>query len=161
MGADPYCYYIDYEEDKNSALQKLRQREFDAGRYFPIMDKWDIPYALDNLSLPVAPAPGKRHEFINEVFEDEDTLEEGTYSILDLIEISYELKRGAAYVLMKEELIEYLGTDKPTREIIEDKIEDYYDYLVEVFTIRGVGVCITVYKDDVPTGLYFGGHTYD
>ena len=27
MGADPYFYYVSYEEDKNNALQKLRQRE--------------------------------------------------------------------------------------------------------------------------------------
>ena len=57
MGADPYFYYVDYEEDKNNALQKLRQREFEAGRYAPVMYQWDIPYPLDDLSD--APTPGK------------------------------------------------------------------------------------------------------
>ena len=33
MCADFYGYYVPYQEDKNKALQELRLREFEAGRY--------------------------------------------------------------------------------------------------------------------------------
>jgi len=33
MGADFYGYYVPYQEDRNKALQELRLREFEAGRY--------------------------------------------------------------------------------------------------------------------------------
>ena len=35
MGADPWWYYVKYQEDIEDALQDLRQREFIAGRYYP------------------------------------------------------------------------------------------------------------------------------
>jgi hypothetical protein len=33
MGGDPYWYAVPYQQDTDKALQELRQREFDAGRY--------------------------------------------------------------------------------------------------------------------------------
>jgi len=159
MGADPYFYYVDYDEDKNNALQKLRQREFDAGRYSPVMYQWDIPYPLANLSN--APAPGKQHASIEEVMEDEQVMEEGTGTILDIMQISDKLGEGSAYVPTNEELIEHFGTDKPTSEIIDEKVWYYWEHVANSFGVRGVGICITAYHNDAPSALYFGGYSYD
>ena len=159
MGADSYFYYVNYEEDKNSALQKLRQREFEAGRYSPAMYQWDIPYPVDNLED--APTPGKQHPSIEEVWKDELVMEQGTGTILDIMQLSDKLDYSSAYILKEEELIKHFGTDKPTREIIDKKIWDYWEYVANSFGVRGVGICITVYKNDVPAELYFAGFSYD
>ena len=52
MGADPYWYFVPYEPDIESALQKLRRREFEAGRYNPVIKSMRFP-----LSDP-PPSPG-------------------------------------------------------------------------------------------------------
>ena len=159
MGADPYFYYVKYEEEKNNALQKLRQREFEAGRYFPVMFQGDIPFPLDNLSD--APSPGKQHNTLEEITDEEDFMESGTGSILDIMQLSDELDYCSAYVVTKEELIEFFGTDKPTREIIDEKVWDYWEDIANRFGVRGVGICITAYDNDVPAELYFGGYSFD
>ena len=37
MGGHPCYYVVPYENDINHALQALRQREFEAGRYNPVV----------------------------------------------------------------------------------------------------------------------------
>jgi len=159
MGADPYFYYVDYDEDKNNALQKLRQREFEAGRYSPVMYQWDIPFPLDNLSA--APKPGQGHRTLKEAMEDEYIMEGGTGTILDIKKLSDKLDYASAYVIRGEELIKYFGTDKPTREIIDENVWGFWEHISNSFGVRGVGICLTVYRNDVPTELYFGGYSYD
>ena len=36
MGGEPWFYFFPYQADINSALQALRRREFQAGRYNPV-----------------------------------------------------------------------------------------------------------------------------
>ena len=93
--------------------------------------------------------------------EDEFVMEAGTGTILDILHISDNMDYSPAYILKEEELIEHFGTDKPTREIIDEKVWDYWDHVADSFGIRGVGICITAYQDDVPIKLYFGGYSYD
>ena len=160
MGADPYWYYVPYEEDKNNALQKLRKREFEAGRYNPVMFKFDE--SLNWGLIDIEKTYPKIHETIEEIFEDEWAIDQGTSSILDLNEISETECFGGAYILKKEELIKYFNTEKPTREIIENKVWDYWAYTGDyVESVRGRGICITVYDDDMPTELYFAGYSWD
>ena len=159
MGANPYFYYVDYESDKNRALQKLRKREFEAGRYAPVMYQWDVPYPLDDLEN--APAPGSKHATIEEALHDEFAVEVGTGTILDILQLSDKLDYSSAYIVNKEELIVHFGTDKPTREIIDEKVWDYWDYIENIFGVRGVGICITAYRDGGPDKLYFAGYSYD
>jgi len=42
MGAHPYWYFVKHEPDIDHALQQLREREFRAGRYNPV-----IRYSFD------------------------------------------------------------------------------------------------------------------
>jgi hypothetical protein len=55
MGAEPYWYYIDYQSDISAALNTLRQREFEAGRYNPVIPFLEFPIRENS------PKPGKQH----------------------------------------------------------------------------------------------------
>jgi hypothetical protein len=43
MGAHPYWYTVKYRPEVDAALEDLRQREFQAGRYNPVMPFIDFP----------------------------------------------------------------------------------------------------------------------
>ncbi len=147
MGAEPYFYFVDYQEDLDQALQELRRREFLAGRYYPAMDFLDFP--VD----PRAPSPGARHDSIEEAFEDADA--DGTRSILDLDRISDEPDFGAVTPLSDETLEALYGTTRPTREMIEQNMDFFEDL------DRGHGTSIVVWKDGKPDEILFAGYSYD
>jgi hypothetical protein len=147
MGAEPWFYFVPYQSDINRALQDLRRREFEAGRYNPVI--WMPPFPVDSNS----PAPGARHASIEEAMEAADA--DGTRSILDMERISETPDDGAVVALPNEELIALFGTDKPTREMIEDN-----DDLFEILE-RGQGVYVIAYQDDEPSQIYFAGYSFD
>ena len=82
MGSHPYFYFTKYQEDTNAALQTLRQREFEAGRYSPVMSMWDFEFPPNENS----PTPESQHSSIDEAMEDGGA--DGTGSILDINRIS-------------------------------------------------------------------------
>ena len=147
MGAEPWFYFVPYQSDINRALQDLRRREFEAGRYNPVI--WMPPFPVDSNS----PAPGAQHATIQEAMEEADA--DGTRSILDIERISDTPDDGAVVALPTEELIDLFGTDKPTREMIEDN-DDLFEMLE-----RGQGVYVVAYQDDEPSQIYFAGYSYD
>lgn len=147
MGSSPYWYFVDYEDDFNAALLKLREKEFKAGRYNPVVPFPEFPISEDSLS------PGAQHESIEEALED--ALDEGTRSILDLAIVGCMDDFCIARVLEAEELIDFFGTDKPTQEMVED-CDELYDSID-----RGKGVCIPIYQNDVPVKLFFMGYSFD
>jgi hypothetical protein len=132
MGAEPWDYFVPYEEDVQEALEKLRQREFRAGRY---------------RGSEYHPAT------IEEVLENMD--EDGTASILDITHIAEEPDFFAVTPLPSEELVRLFGTDQPTREMIERDMDFYEDIN------RGQGVYIIAYKDGKPSEIFFGGYSFD
>ena len=146
MGAEPYWYFVKYEPDVEAALQKLRQREFAAGRYNPVTSSLEFPLGPD------APSPGAQHASIEEAVEASG--EEGTRSILDLAQIGPEAEFLVAKLLSKDDLEAIFGTAQPTHEMLEDF--SVFDSLE-----RGTGVCVTVYKDGKPSELFFGGYSID
>ena len=147
MGAEPYFYFVKYQADLDRALQELRQREFRAGRYFPAMEFLNFP--ID----PKAPSPGAQHSSIAEAFEDADA--SGTGSILDLERISDEPDFGAVTPLRDGALKALYGTARPTRDMVEKKM-DFFDDLD-----RGQGTSIVVWKDGKPDEILFAGYSYD
>src|SRR4051794_24516397 len=96
MGAEPYFYFTKYQKDTNAALQKLRQQEFKAGRYNPVLPFLQFPIG------PRSPAPGAQHRSIDEALEDSDA--DGTRSILDLDRVADEPDFGAAVPLDPSQL---------------------------------------------------------
>ena len=147
MGGESWFYFVPYQADVIGALQALRRREFQAGRYNP---------ATPFLEFPVdagTSGPGAQHASIEEAIEDADA--DGTRSILDMERISAEPDYGAVTPLSDEALIDLFGTTKPTREMLESS-----DELFESLE-RGQGVYVVAYQDDKPSELFFAGYSFD
>ncbi len=147
MGGHPWFYFVDYEADINAALQKLRRREFLAGRYNPVM--WFPEFPIG----PQSPTPGAQHDSIEEAIEDADA--DGTRSILDMERVSDAPDYSVVAPLPENVLTGLFGTNKPTRELVEGS-DDLYEHLE-----RGQGVYIVVYSDDRPSEIFFAGYSFD
>jgi hypothetical protein len=147
MGGHPWFYYVDYEADVEAALQKLRRREFAAGRYNPAVDFPEFP--VDENS----PAIGAQHGSIEEAIEDADA--DGTRSILDMLNVSDAPDYNVVAPLSSEKLVELFGTDRPTYEMIEES-DELYEELE-----RGKGIYIIAYKGDRPSKILFAGYSFD
>jgi len=132
MGAHPYEYYVPFEPDAQSALDKLRQRVFASG-----------DYATADLH-PSTP---------EEAFELGE--EEGTASILDIAHVAAAPDFCCAAPFTADELLEYFGTDEPSRDDLRagDAFWDDLD--------RGQARFATVYAAGRPTELYFVGYSFD
>jgi hypothetical protein len=148
MGAHPYWYLTKYTPNPNTALQALRQREFRAGRYNPVMRLIGFPVG------PNSPAPGARHATIEAAFEAAD--EDGTRSILDIEQTGDEPDFGVACPLDEDVLEEFYGTTRPTREQVLESVFDVFEDIE-----RGHAVYLTIYKDGKPDEYLFAGYSYD
>jgi hypothetical protein len=147
MGAHPYWYFTKYEADVEAALHKLRRREFEAGRYNPIMPFMEFPVDLN------AESPGAQHQSIQHARDAADM--DGTRSILDIESISDTIEFGAAAPLDDVVLEDLYDTTKPTREMVESNM-DFFEQVD-----RGQAVYVVVYKDGKPDELCFAGYSFD
>lgn len=141
MGAHPFWYTVKYRQDVDAALEELRQREFSAGRYNPVMPFISLPIT------PSSPAPGSRHRTIQDALDASDA--DGARSILDINSIADKPDFGVAAPLSKEVLESLYGTDQPTRAAVEANREFFED--IE----RGHAVYIVLYANGVPSELLF------
>lgn len=148
MGGHPWFYFVEYEPDVNAALRKLRQREFEAGRYNPAVDFPEFPLTADS------PAPGAQHDSIDEAIEDADA--DGTRSILDMERVSDEPDYNAVAPMPRETLLELFGTERPSREMVDES-----DGLFELMDERGQGVYVIVYEGERPSEIFFAGYSFD
>jgi hypothetical protein len=133
MGAEPWDYFVPYEDNIQAALDKLREREFLAGRY----------NGSEN-------GP----ETIEEIMEWMD--EDGTRSILDITTVAEEPNFCTVAPLPREGLIELFGTDRPTRRMIEQRMLDVYENID-----RGQGIYVVAYEGNKPSEIFFGGYSFD
>jgi hypothetical protein len=179
MGSTGWSYYTPYKEDIAQALQDLRQREFEGGHHqqfwlfeevpeevFEELDElepedWDqSPQKLleafvrvlerkhIHAELPSAP------QTIDELLERNGP--DGTHSILDIDHIASQPEDGAAVPLPEAKLLEWFGTNRPTRALVEKVSAD--DFL-EVFLDRWQAIFIIIYQDGYPSEIYFTGHS--
>ncbi len=132
MGAEPWDYFVPYEPDIRAALEKLRQREFRAGRYRGSEDN---------------PAT------IEEAIENMDA--DGTGSILDMMAVGERPDFFTVALMPSEVQRRLFGTDKPTRQMIE-RNHDFWEDIE-----RGQGVYIIAHKDGKPSEIFFGGYSFD
>ena len=147
MGAHPYYYSVKYQSDVEAALQELRQREFEAGRYNPVEPFLDFPLR------PNSPAPGAQHSSVDQAREE--AAEDGTRSILDVGGIAEEPDFCVAAPLSKETLVRYFGTVQPTKEMVGESL----DFLEAID--RGQCFYFTIFKDGRPSELFFAGYSFD
>jgi len=148
MGAEPWEYFVPYQNDVNRALQDLRKREFEAGRYNPVQPFPSPP--------EMGVAPGAQHASIEEAIDAAGA--DGTRSILDMQRVASDpddVDFGVVAPVPADVLQEMLGTDRPTREMVQDCPE-----LLEGVE-RGQGIYVIVHKDGKPGEIYFGGYSYD
>lgn len=148
MGAHPWFYLVPYQQDVRRAMLELREREFRAGRYNPVV-------AFPHMS---SAAPGARHRSIDEAREAADA--DGTRSIVDMDDVADEPgdpddpQFGVVTPVAPELLEDLYGTTQPTREMISDMA-----FLEEIE--RGTGVYIVVYNKGQPSELCFAGYSFD
>jgi hypothetical protein len=142
-----YYYFVPYQKDINSALQKLREREFKAGRYNPVIEFPEFPITEKSLM------PGPLHQSIEEAVESTEA--EGTRSILDLQEVSDTADYFMVTGVPKNKLIKIYKTEKPTHEMIINNLS----ILDDVPRIEGIYAII--FKDNVPSEIFFGGWSAD
>jgi len=147
MGGHPWFYFAPYQRDINAALITLRQKEFEAGRYNPVIPFPDFPVMAD------AAAPGAQHFSIEAARDAADA--DGTRSILDMDRVGQSPDFGVVALFPKEQLIELYGTDKPTREMVEENL----DFLEDIE--RGQGIYFLTYQYGEPSEIVFAGYSYD
>lgn len=165
MGASGWQYVVAYEPDLNRALQNLRQREFEAGRYFNpyqfltmgidqgFLTTQQVQALQPTLAtLREAPAPRTIAQL------QEQNAEEGTHSILDIELITEVPQFGAASPLTTEQLMQVFGTPHPSLEKIIEKAKAF-----ELSHFRGLGegLYIIAYTKGTPTDIFFSGYSGD
>src|SRR6516164_9549129 len=117
MGAEAYWYFVQYQPKVEKALQELREREFRAGRYNPVIRHLYLSFPIG----PDSPAPGAQHESIEKAFDDVG--ENGTRSILDIQCVAEKPGFLKAAPLAGEELQRLYGTAEPTRKMVEQNLD--------------------------------------
>lgn len=152
MGGHPYWYYVDYEANVQDALDRLRRREFAAGRYNPVVYFPRFPVDLSD-------RPGSGHASIDAALEDSDS--DGTRSILDLSRVSTRPHGDGTDLCMvapvgDDALMDIFGTLRPSRDQVEQLMFDLLESIE-----RGTGLYLVVYDDDAPTELFFAGYSFD
>ena len=169
MGAEPYWYCIAYQTDTNTTLQALRQREFAAGRYNPVVPFIDFPITDSS------PTPGAQHSSIEEALEASEA--DGTRSILDISQVStvpYSVAlltqdwvdlACTTFPLSGDELMRFFGTDKPTHEIVSviisrEQNKEAADELWQSIE-RGTAKHIFIYDGDIIREIFFIGLSFD
>src|SRR5664279_3921906 len=165
MGASGWSYFVPYEADIHTALEKLRQEVFQRGDYL-LMEDWELwgeaddrIEAGDDPAVVNADRLAKRAALpkpasIDELFEwNEDA---GTHSIIDIERgVSTDPDFGTVSPLTDHQLIAAFGTTKPIHAQIE-QWDDSGDPLGSLRG-RGKGLYIAVYEDGSPSELYFAG----
>jgi hypothetical protein len=132
MGGKPWNYFVPFEASVEAALEKLRQRVFEAGDFFGSeMNPATLEEAMENMG------------------------EAGTASILDMMQISDSPELFSVYPLSDSRLKSLFGTTQPTHQMVEANLDVYDD------VNRGLGTYIVVYKDGKPNEYFFAGYSFD
>jgi hypothetical protein len=116
MGAEFWSYFVPYQEDIRAALETLREQEFRAGRFY---QPTEVQPGFFGRIFDRPPSKPKRPTSIREAIKIADTNATGTRSILDMERISERPDCGAVSPVPPDELQRLLGTQQPTREMIE------------------------------------------
>jgi hypothetical protein len=143
MGAEPWAYFVPFQEDVQAAMEALQQQEFSAGRYLRLSGEGRPPATI-----------------LEAIRQGGAT---GTQSILDMVSISdipHEVDAeipqfGSVAPLSTEQLIELYGTEKPSHAMVE-RNQEFYEWID-----RGLGIYIVVYDGDQPSELFFAGYSFD
>lgn len=153
MGGQPWWYSTHFQESLEQALREVQHREFQAGRYGPVM--------FSTLShLPIgddtkARAPGPDHESIEEARQEFQEMD-GTMSILDIKGLSETRKTFYISPYPVDYLQKVLCTTQPTGQQVREQANKLFDPIG-----RAEGRSLIVYKDGIPDEIMFLGYSAD
>jgi hypothetical protein len=150
MGAKFWSYFVPYQEDVRAALMALREQEFRAGRFY---QPPEVQPGFLGRILGRPPSKPKPPASIREAIKISGAT--GTRSILDMERISETPDYSAVSPVPRDELRRLLGTDQPTREMVEQS-----EALVETID-RGQGICVVTYQYGKSDAIYFAGYSFD
>lgn len=131
MGAHPYQYVVDYDEDAQAALDRLRGDVFRRGAYR---------------------GAGRGASSPDEALAQSD--ESGTRSILDITRLSSRPALCAAAPVSEEERTRYFGTSLPTLAAVEES-DAFWEELD-----RGKARYLPVLEEGTKR-LLFAGYSFD
>ena len=131
MGGSPYQYVVEYDDDLQAALDRLRREVFRKGEYYGADRGPETPEQALELA--------------------EET---GTRSILDILRVQADPVHCCAAPLTPEELTRYFGTDRPSAQAVEASDEFWEDLE------RGKARCLVVYDGD-RRKIFFAGYSFD
>lgn len=162
MGGHPYWYFAKYQTDVKTSLEALRQQEFIAGRYNPVLSFIEFPITNNSYS------PGAKHSSIDKALEASGA--DGTRSILDISEVSsipyiealdLSTQGGVdlyctTFPLSNDELIDLFGTHQPSHRMVESAIDELCENID-----RGTARHIVICKRNKPIKVFFIGYSFD
>ena len=137
MGADPFSQTVEYEEDINAALQKIRQKVFDSGEYG---------------------GSENGHATIDDIFMDFELMEAGgTGTIIDVTSVGDAPDISTATPLSADELKNMFGSEKPTFDNLGQLGDEFFSGIER-------GHCRYVVLYDAtgnPEKIHFAGYSWD
>lgn len=149
-----WSYFVPYEEDISSALQKLRQEVFTRGDY--ITEESPIS-AGSRLIIPPQSKFRQKPISIEELLEQQK--EFGTHSIIDITCISQKPKRHAISPFPQSLLVDYFGSQTPSPAGIQEVYE--FGSLEKFATKPWRGIYVVAYFDGKPSDIFFAGCSGD
>lgn len=166
MGASGWQYFVPYQSDIQKALDELRVQVFQSGKYYVGEPVWQN---MDESEYDEYPEEDMREELkewlrrmksLKEPTTIEELLdwngEDGTHSILDIAGISSTPKFGMAIPLSSQQLIDLFESEKPTKDLIEQKVDE-----IMGLRKRWEATYIVIYKDGLPNEIFFAGFSGD
>ena len=148
MGGHPYYYAVPHQRDISIALQALRTREFEVGRYNSV-----TPFLNFQMHASRMPSPGRQHASIEAALEASDA--DGTRSILDIERIGDYPTFGVAVRLAATRLQDFYGTDKPSREMVAQNMA-FFDEIE-----RGHAIYFILFQGETPSEVFFAGISFE
>jgi hypothetical protein len=183
VGASGWSYFVPHQQDINKALQELRDEVFKQGQYQEPHEPNDEELEVAKAYLAsLSPDPEKTRKEIDALLALSKALggprkprrapktikqllkqcaEEGTHSILDIERVSSQPELGAVVPLSRQQLLDFFGTDRPTRSMVEKWAARVESLEAEPLYGRWEGIYIIVYKDSQPDEIYFEGCSGD
>jgi len=114
---------------------------------------------LGGVTPRVVPDYSKKPQTIEELLAEQG--ESGTHSILDIDRVSTGPEFGACTLMPTERLREIFGTDKPTRNMVENKLGNHELVEDPLVSQRWQGVYFIVYRDEERDEIFFMGTSGD
>ena len=167
MGASSWSYFVPFQDDVNEALQELRRNVFQNDEYYT--EAKFLTSMLNEKGVRERLSPESIQRFQDRMMQLRDqpppsTIQElmqingdsGTHSIIDIQGVSERPEFRKISPLPSQILVKLFGTERPIREIVEQKISE-----IQVLCGTWQGVYVIVFQNDLPSEILFTGVSGD